>query len=338
MAALRPTREQILDYRRGVGGLDERMPWNTESLRRAAWAGLQDSMPRAALLSIHARLMNTPPGALGDDSLTQVWGPRFSVFVVAEQDAWLFTLGRMPDGGARAGRAVETADRLGDLLGERRMTYGEAGRALGVAPNSLRYATLTGRLRIGWDGARQPTIWMVPAPEVDAADARAELARRYLRVFGPASAEGFGNWAGINSTTATAAFDALADETVPVEMSHGEGLLLASDEQVLRSLPSEPATARLLPSGDAFYLLWGDDRAVPVPDETKRDLLWTSRVWPGAALVRGEVVGIWRRSRATITVEPWRRLAKNEREAIEVEAMTMPLPEADGDISLSWED
>jgi hypothetical protein len=50
------TRRQILAFRRRVGGLDERMAEGAESLRRAAWAGLQDSMPRAALLSLHARV------------------------------------------------------------------------------------------------------------------------------------------------------------------------------------------------------------------------------------------------------------------------------------------
>ena len=46
------SRSQILSFRRRVNSLDERMPAGPQSLRRAAWAGLQDSMPRAALLSI----------------------------------------------------------------------------------------------------------------------------------------------------------------------------------------------------------------------------------------------------------------------------------------------
>ena len=53
------TRPQILAFRRQAGVLDERLPPGPRSLRRAAWAGLQDSMPRAALLSIHARVGGT---------------------------------------------------------------------------------------------------------------------------------------------------------------------------------------------------------------------------------------------------------------------------------------
>jgi hypothetical protein len=60
MTPLRLTRTQILAFRQAVQALDERLPHDTSSLRRAAWAGLQDSMPRAALLSIHARVEGTP--------------------------------------------------------------------------------------------------------------------------------------------------------------------------------------------------------------------------------------------------------------------------------------
>src|SRR5512143_4307632 len=91
------TRSQILAFRRRVAALDERLPHGRRALQRAAWAGLQDSMPRAALLSIHARMAGTGPGSWEDASLVQVWGPRYSSYVVAKGDLALFTLGRLPD-------------------------------------------------------------------------------------------------------------------------------------------------------------------------------------------------------------------------------------------------
>ena len=91
------TRAQILAFRRQVGALDERLPRGARSLRRAAWAGLQDSMPRAALLSIHARVEGTEPSAWEHPSLVQVWGPRYSTYVVPARDHAVFTLGRLPD-------------------------------------------------------------------------------------------------------------------------------------------------------------------------------------------------------------------------------------------------
>ena len=77
------TRAAILGHRLGVGVLDERLPPGADSLRRAAWVGLTDSMPRAALLSIHARVAETSPDAWADPALAQVWGPRVSAYVVA---------------------------------------------------------------------------------------------------------------------------------------------------------------------------------------------------------------------------------------------------------------
>jgi hypothetical protein len=44
----RPTRQQILAFRRRVGALEERPPPGRHSLRLAAWAGLKDSMPPRA--------------------------------------------------------------------------------------------------------------------------------------------------------------------------------------------------------------------------------------------------------------------------------------------------
>ena len=52
------SRSQLLAFRRRAASLDERLPRGQGALRRMAWAGLYDSMPRAALLSIHAHVRN----------------------------------------------------------------------------------------------------------------------------------------------------------------------------------------------------------------------------------------------------------------------------------------
>jgi hypothetical protein len=332
------TRQQILAFRRRVGALDSRLPAGPRSLRRAAWAGLQDSMPRAALLSIHARVEGTRPSTLADRALVQLWGPRYSAYVVAASDVAPFTLGRLPDDPRGRRLAEETADRLHALLNGRSMTYGEAGRALGVNPNALRYAAPTGTVLIHWDGARQPTIWSVPRPGLDPAAARLELARRYLHVFGPTTPAAFARWAGIGAREAAAAFDALRRSLAAVRTPIGDAWILSRDEPTFRASARPPAAARLLPSGDAYFLLQGDDRELLVPDAALRGELWTPRVWPGALLVAGEIVGTWRRSEAAITVRAWRPLSRAERDAIEAEARTLPLPGAEGRIVVRWQD
>ena len=330
------TRGQVVAYRRSAGGLDERLPAGRQSLRRAAWAGLQDSMPRAAVLSIHARVHGTRPDAWEDPSLVQVWGPRFSAYVVAGRDVAVFTLGRLPESGAGRHRADDLARRLHAYLDGRTMPFGEAGRGMGVQPNSLRYAAATGTVRIRWDGARQPTIWTVPPPDVDPGDARLELARRYLHVFGPATSATFAQWAGIRPAAGQSAFDALIAELMPVETELGAAWILARDEPAFRARGGPLAPARLLPSGDTHVLLQGADRELLVPDPARRRELWTTRVWPGAVLVDGEIAGTWRRAQADVTIDAWRRLSRAQRDAVEAEAATLPLPGIPHGIRVRW--
>lgn len=307
-----------------------------ESLERAAWAGLQDSMPRAAVLSVHARLQDVQPDTWADPAFVQLWGPRFSAYVVAARDRALFTLGRHPDDERGRRRADETAERLSAQLGDRRLGYGLAGHEMGVNANSLRYATTTGRVLMRWEGARQPIIWMVDAPEITPADARLELARRYLHVFGPTTPASFAGWAGMGAAAGRAAFETLGGELTAVASPVGAGSILASDEDSFRRPPAPVAGARLLPSGDTFFLLWGADRELLVSSAAHRLLLWTPRVWPGAVLLNGEVVGTWRRDQASVTVEPWQPLSPTERLAVDEEAASLPLPGPTTQITVTW--
>jgi hypothetical protein len=331
------TREQILGFRRTAGALDKRLPPGPGSLRRAAWAGLQDSVPRAAVISLHARVQGTGPDTWEDPSLVQVWGPRFSVYVVAAQDLAVFSLGRLPDDAPGRRRAEDLARGLKALLAGGTMAYGEAGRGLRVPPNSLRYAAATGTVLIRWGGARQPTVWTVPPPDVDPHDARVELARRYLHVFGPGTPDGFAQWAGIRPRAAGwAALDALVGSLTPVRTPVGDAWILTGDEPTFRDPGRPTAAARLLPSGDAYFLLQGTDRELLVPDSDHRRALWTPRVWPGALIVAGEIVGTWRRAKADVTIEAWQRLSPAAREAVEAEAASMPLPGIGQRVRVHW--
>jgi hypothetical protein len=332
-------RAQILAFRRRVGVLEERVAPGEASLRQAAWAGLQDSMPRAALLSIHARVQRTEPSTWEDPSLVQLWGPRFSAYVVAKRDLAVFSLGRLPEDARERRRAEEIAARLDTFLGGARMPYGQAGRGLGEPPNRLRYAAPTGRVLIRWDGARQPTIWTVPPPDTDPRDARLELARRYLHIFGPTTSTAFAAWAGIRPALARAAFEGLGGSMVPVRTPVGEAWILAADEPAFREPPATASSgiaARLLPSGDAYFLLQGSDRELLVPEAGHRRDLWTTRVWPGAILVAGEVIGTWRRANELVTLQPWHRLSSAERDAVVAEAESLPVPGIRGRVVAAW--
>jgi hypothetical protein len=293
-------------------------------------------MPRAALLSLHARIEAVEPSTWEDPSLVQLWGPRYQVYVVAKRDFPLFTLARLPEEEKGRLRAQQMAERLHAHLGSKRMTDRELGRALRIG-NELRYATTTGTLEIRWGGARAPEVWAVEVPDIDPADARLELARRYLHVYGPASADVFARWAGISRRSAAGTFASLEGSLLPVRSPLGDEWLLAEDEPELRAPDTAAASARLLPSGDAYFLfLQAAERELLVPRQDQRERLWTSRVWPGALLVDGEIRGTWRRAQHTVRVKPWARLSQAARDTVEAEARALPLP-IEREIEVAWE-
>ena len=295
-------------------------------------------MPRAALLSIHARVEGTKPSTWEDSSLVQLWGPRYSTYVIPARDLAVFTLGRLPEEGNALRVAEDLAARLHRHLRRARTPFGEAGRALGGHPYRLRYAAPTGTILIRWEGARQPTVWTVPRPEMDPGDARLELARRYLHIFGPTTAEAFAQWAGLSPQRGVAAFDALHKSLTPVRTPVGDSWVLTSDEPTIRAALRPAASTRLLPSGDAYFLLQGRDRELLVPDASRRRALWTPRVWPGGLLVDGEIVGTWRRALGTVTIQAWRRLTRAARDVVAAEAAGLPLPDFQGRVVVRWDD
>ena len=87
-------RDAVIAFRLRTNGLVERAPLRAKAVRAAAWAGCQDSMPRAAILSLHARLAGVESSVLRRPDLAQVWGPGFSAYVVPTEDTAIFTSNR----------------------------------------------------------------------------------------------------------------------------------------------------------------------------------------------------------------------------------------------------
>jgi hypothetical protein len=132
-------------------------------------------------------------------------------------------------------------------------------------------------------------------------------------------------------------FDDLDTELIPVQTPSGDARMLARDEPTIREPPAPAAPARLLPSGDAYTLgITSEDRALLVPDASQRQNLWTPRVWPGALLVAGKVVGTWRRTQRTLTIQTWQQLSRSAREAVLAEAESLPLPDTGGRMVVHW--
>lgn len=155
----------------------------------------------------------------------------------------------------------------------------------------------------------------------DRAAARAELTRRFLHSYGPASAQQFAEWSQRSLADAKDAFGTIADELVEVSTQHGRRLILEADRPRVGS-PPEPAGVRFLPLQDPF--LQQRDRQTLVPDEANRRRLWQPVRGPGGVVANGSLAGVWRARtkppRLEISIELFRRLTRSEKDEIEAEA------------------
>ncbi len=164
--------------------------------------------------------------------------------------------------------------------------------------------------------------WLKRAPlEPDRALARAELARRFLHCYGPATAQQFAEWTQRSLGDAKDAFSLIAKELVEVAVDRKKAWLLGRDQEVFSS-PPKPEGTRLLPVQDPF--LQQRDRSTLLPGEASRRKLWQPIRGPGGVLVDGKIVGTWRartkRHRLQVVVEPFGRLSPIARDGIGAEA------------------
>src|SRR5262249_53648531 len=123
---------------------------------------------------------------------------------------------------------------------------------------------------------------------------------------------------------------------LPVRSPLGDEWLLVDDEPAMRAAETPAASVRLLPSGDAYFLLHGAERELLVPRADQRQRLWTTRVWPGALLVDGEIRGTWRRAHQTVRIDAWARLSRSTGDAVEAEARNLPLPGVGRGLDVLW--
>lgn len=196
-----------------------------------------------------------------------------------------------------------------------------------------------------WFGAGPDDALLWPAADPGSTDpaallaARADLVRRYLAAFGPASVADVQQWSGL--TRLAAAVDLLRPELVEVVHTDPPG----GRPRVLLDLPDAPRPSadlpvpvRLLPDFDNL-LLGHADRTRVVPAQVRPALASRNGMPPGTVLVDGLVSGTWtlhrerlpraggapqaRREAARLTVTPLRRLTRDEQRAVREESQVL---------------
>ena len=330
------TRAQILAFRRRVGALDQRLPAGKRSLRQAAWAGIQDSMPRAALLSIHARVEGVTSAAWEDSSLAQVWGPRYHVYVVAARDHAVFTLGRLPDGGKIRDGREELAERAARPA---RRGANEVRRRRAGARNARQQPSLRrsdGHARDPLGGRPAAVVWTVPPPEIEPAEATRELARRYLHVFGPARPDGFAKWAGIGAKKAARGVRRARRRAAPGADAVRRRLAPRARRAAMREPPPDGRGAAA--AERRCLHARRHERGPCAPRAGRRP---TCRAVDAACVARRAPRGREGRRhvaprRANVHDPDLARLTRAAQEAVVAEAESLPLPDADGRIVVHW--
>jgi winged helix DNA-binding protein len=314
-------REQALAFRLAAHNLHERLP--AGSARQAAGViGLQDFPPGMAPVAVAARVADADI-----DDLVIVYAWRGAAVAVPPDDVAIFTAGLAPPDEAAArtlvGTAVDSLDPAGigaldaldrvsaavadalaggplerddfhqalrERLPSELLWWCRGCRSQHVHPSLWRATGIRGVLAVAERRGRV-TVFGAPPPAPAVADAPAELTRRFLRAYGPATRTELAAWAGIAPGHARSLLASVEAETEEVDFGGHRALILAADADRLASPPAATGV-RLLPPFDPY--LDQRDRDTLFPDPQLRARARSGIGNPGVVLVDGHLAGLWR--------------------------------------------
>ncbi len=211
-------------------------------------------------------------------------------------------LGMPPAAQEKALRTIAAA--LGSEGPITRPEAAERVRAAGVELNSqtrlhvIGLAVTSGLACLGPDRGRTTCLvlrrsWLGQMPPFDREAALAELARRYMRAFGPATDRDFAYWSGLALREIRAGLEAISEELEQVRV--GDQTLLALRGRAAR-LPRS-GQLRMLGNFDTYLLGW-KNRDFSVPAEQRAAVKEGGGGWIRPVIIRdGVVIGGWRSSR-----------------------------------------
>lgn len=287
-------------------------------------AGIQAQDLWASRLAVRARaetvdLSDVITATRAPATLVRSWLMRGTLHMVAADDLrWLTELFR-PRIEAMYGRrwlglgfTTGLLDRVGDalpgVLAGTALTRAGLVAALGTvgvqipttdqAPTHLTlWASVQGLICRGAESGSEPTYvladeWLPAGPGRTGAEAMHELARRYLRAFGPTSAEDFAAWSRLPMGPIRRTIEDLGAE---LETCQLEG----RTQYLLDPAPTARRVVRLLPAFDS-YVMGYHRRHLFLDPARHTDILHGGMIYP-MILLDGVIIGTWRLSR---TVEP----------------------------------
>jgi uncharacterized protein YcaQ len=303
--------------------------------------GLHAQLMSSAELSLWARIDGLESAALHDAlweerSLVKLWAMRGTLHLLpsAEIGLWVSALGTYTNRGMTGHPELDAlTEAVGRALEGRALTREELALAveeltgepsfaehIGSSWGSyLKPASFRGRLCFAPpDGGRvrfaSPATWLSRAIEQPPRDeALAEVTRRFLAAYAPATADDFGLWSGFGRARAKKLLAALGDEATELELKGEREREWALARDVSELAAAEPTdTARLLPAFDPWVV--GASRTAPaVLDPRHKGRVYRPQGWfSPVLLVNGRMVGVWRHTRKgrrlVVELEPFGRV------------------------------
>jgi hypothetical protein len=282
---------------------------------------LQAQDLRAAQLALRARVSRLVPRdvdrALNDREFVVTWVNRGTLHFVCPEDVhWLVALTgptqaaavtrRLALDGiepARAERAIKTIAKA--LADEGPLTRAQLVERIGIEGQPFIHVAFAAAYRgvavrgplIGRQHAYVRTEdWIGPAPKrIDRDASLAELARRYLAAFGPATEADLAYWSGLPKRDARAGLQAIASELT--KRDHG-----LVDLKKRRAAPGR-APSKLLPLWDNYLLGW-KDRSFQIDLQHTLAIYANGMIGPAASR-GGMLVGRWTAPNGRVVIEPF---------------------------------
>jgi hypothetical protein len=326
----------------------------------ARTGGIQAQVMSAAELAIGARVNGiTQPdvqAALWQErSIIKIWAMRATLHLITASDYPLYVAARslsnnrpwaryFADNGVNTAQYKAYLAAAPEILGDEPLTRDQLARALAEhtrAPElqdmilthnwgtPLKILAWRGDLCFGPSDGRNVTFvnprkWIGGLQPVDPDEALQELARRYLRAYGPGTVEQFAQWWELRLIPARKLFQSLEEELEPVDVEGWKAFALR--ETLEPMLNSEQAgSVCLLPLFDAYVvgIGRGDDIQTLLSKPYQR-LVYRTQGWISAVVLEdGYMKGTWKyetkRSLFTVRVNLFTPLTVPLRKGIEAE-------------------
>ncbi|CAJ36413.1 conserved hypothetical protein [Methanocella arvoryzae MRE50] len=286
---------------------------------------------QAMMLSLRARIGGLEPAyvnkALEEKRLVRTWAMRGTLHLVDPQDLnWIVPLlgpglikkgmGRRLELGLDEKKVALGLEEIRDILREEgSLTRSELvemlnERGVDIDPKSqapyhlLARAALEGIVGIGPENDEgKQTFYLVADPgairkRMSDEEWQAELARRYLPGYGPASLKDFTSWSGQSVSRAKRGWDILRENgtIMPVTVEGQVLWSLRTQDEHSDKLAVSGTVVNLLPAFDP-YVLGYDDRRYLVPESYHGEVYHGGQTVP-VVLIDGLVAGVWRYERS----------------------------------------